>query len=164
MRRVVASFITLVALQATVVVWRRTHPRVLTAWVNSVVDPWLVREGIVDRSEGELGLIEHVGRTSGIVRLTPIHPVATEDGFRIVVPLGAASQWATNVVAAGRCRLQIDGVIHALDRPTLVPPAAVAGLPPFASRMMDGLGFRYLVLHEVSAAPGMLQPDQLVAA
>jgi F420H(2)-dependent quinone reductase len=164
MRRIVVSFVALVCLQTAIVVWRRRNPRAGTAWVNGVVDPWLVREGIVDKSEGELGLIEHVGRTSGIVRVSPVHPVATEDGFRIVVPLGVASQWAANVVAAGRCRLQIGGVVHELDRPSLVPPPAVAGMPPYAARMMDGLGFRYLLLHRVSEAPGMLTADELAAA
>ena len=40
----------------------------------------------------------------------------------------------------------------------------ISGLPPYAARMMDGLGFRYLLLHRVSEAPGMLMADELAAA
>ena len=161
MRRIAVVVMSLSAWLAGAIAWWRRHPRAGAGWVNRVVDPWLVRQGVVDKSEGELGLIEHVGRTSGIVRLSPVHPVATADGVRIVVPLGVASQWAANVVAAGRCRLQVDGVVQELDRPSLVPASAVPGLPPFTSRLMDVLGFRYLLLHRVSEAIGTLTPEEM---
>ena len=136
--------------------WWRRHPRFGSAWVNRVIDPWLVGQGIVESSDGEIGLIEHVGRTSGIVRLTPIHPVPTEGGFRIVVPLGLESQWARNVLAAGRCRMQVADIVHELDEPVLIAPAAVPGMPSSVAAVMDWLGFRYLVLHQVAEAPGSL--------
>ena len=136
--------------------WWRRHPRTGAAWVNRVVDPWLVRRGILEETKGELGLLEHVGRTTGTVRLTPVHPVQTADGFRIVVPLGVASHWAQNVLAAGHCRLQVEGVIHELDEPLLVVPSRVEGLPRPATRVMDWLGFRYLVLRQFAEAPGTL--------
>ena len=159
MRRIVMVVSPFVALVVGGLAWWRWHPRTGSAWVNRVVDPWLVRQGIIDESEGELGLIEHVGRISGIVRVSPVHPVRTEDGFRIVVPLGVASHWAANVVAAGRCRLQVGDVVHELDQPSLVSPSAVAGIPPFAGRMMDVLGFRYLLLRRIAETPGALAID-----
>jgi deazaflavin-dependent oxidoreductase (nitroreductase family) len=137
--------------------WWRRHPRTGAAWVNRVADPWLMRQGVLDESKGELGLLEHVGRKSGTVRLTPVHPVRTAEGFRIVVPLGVASQWAQNVLAAGHCRLAVDGVIHELDEPLLVVPSRVEGLPRAATRLMDWLGFRYLVLRQFAQAPGTLE-------
>src|SRR5690242_1325525 len=73
--------------------WWRRHRRFGASFVTRVIDPWLVRRGIVDKTGGEIGLIEHVGRRSGMVRTAPVHPVATEDGFRIIVPLGLESQW-----------------------------------------------------------------------
>ena len=135
--------------------WRR-HPRVGTAWVNRVVDPWLVREGVIDKSEGELGLIEHVGRRSGIVRVSPVHPVRTVNGFRIVVPLGLESQWARNVLTAGRCRLQVGEIVYELDEPMLVSPRLVADIPSIAQELMVRLGFQYLELHRFADAPGTL--------
>jgi deazaflavin-dependent oxidoreductase (nitroreductase family) len=137
--------------------WWRRHPRFGAAWVNRVVDPWLVRQGVVAGSKGEIGLLEHVGRKSGVVRVTPVHPVRTHGGFRIVVPLGVASQWAQNVLTAGHCRLQVEGIVHELDEPVLVTPSAVEGLPRPATRVMDWLGFRYLVLRQFAAGEGTLE-------
>jgi deazaflavin-dependent oxidoreductase (nitroreductase family) len=138
------------------VAWWRRHSRIGAEYVNRVIDPWLVGRGIVEKSEGELGLVEHVGRVSGIIRVTPVHPVATADGYRIVVPLGAASQWAQNVVAAGRCRVQVGGVVHELDEPRLVSPIKVAGIPPIVAHFMDWLGFRYMLLHQFAEHEGTL--------
>jgi deazaflavin-dependent oxidoreductase (nitroreductase family) len=148
------------------VAWWRRHPRVGAEYVNRVIDPWLMRSGVIQKSEGELALVEHVGRVSGTVRLTPVHPVGTADGYRIVVPLGAASQWARNVLAAGHCRLQVGGVVHDLDEPTLVSPTSVAGIPPILGHFMDWLGFRYLQLHrfaehvgDLAASTSASEPD-----
>jgi deazaflavin-dependent oxidoreductase (nitroreductase family) len=136
--------------------WWRRHPRFGTARVNRVADPWLVRQGVVASSKGEIGLLEHIGRKSGVVRHTPVHPVRTPDGFRIVVPLGVESQWARNVIAAGHCRLLVGEVIHELDEPLLVMASGVDGLPKLATRVMDWLGFRFLVLHQFAEDAGTL--------
>ena len=142
------------------VVWWRRHPRSGSAFVNRVVDPWLVGRGIVERSGGEIALIEHVGRSTGTVRRTPVHPVPTADGFRIVVPLGAESQWARNVLAAGSCRLQVGAVVHELDEPLLVSPRRVAGIPRVVAQLMSWLGFRYLTLHQFAVRPGRLEEPE----
>ena len=134
--------------------WWRGHRRVGSAWVNRVVDPWLVNHGIVDSTRGEIGLIEHVGRTTGVVRVSPVHPVPTADGFRIIVPLGVESQWARNVLAAGHCRLYIGETVYELDEPVLVVPSRVEGVPRLARHVMEWLGFRYLCLHELAEMPG----------
>jgi deazaflavin-dependent oxidoreductase (nitroreductase family) len=143
--------------------WRR-HPRVGTSFVNRVVDPWLVRQGIAEKTHGEIGLLEHVGRRSGTVRVSPVHPVPTPEGFRIIVPLGSESQWAQNVLAAGHCRLQVGDVVYQLDEPSLVSPAAVDGLPAFTGRLMDGLGFRYLLLRRFAEQQGELSVESPSAA
>jgi len=144
--------------------WWRRHRRFGSAWVNRVIDPWLVRHGILDVTHGEIGLIEHVGRTSGIVRWSPVHPVPTDEGFRIVVPLGGESQWARNVLAAGSCRLQVGGVVHELDEPRLVSPLRVEALSPLSGHTMEWLGFRYLLLHRFGEAPGKLAVESAPAA
>jgi deazaflavin-dependent oxidoreductase (nitroreductase family) len=158
---------TAAALVAVIAWWRR-HPRTGSAYVNRVVNPWLVRHRVADRTDGEIGLIEHVGRRSGVVRVSPVHPVPTEDGYRIVVPLGTASEWARNVLAAQRCRMQIGGTIHELDRPRLAAPTETGHLPRITARLLDGLGFRYLLLHRLEQHPGELEagaaPLEAVAA
>ena len=162
------SLIGMAALGSAVVAgvaWWREHPRVGAGYVNRVVDPWLIRIGVLDESRGELGLVEHVGRRSGTTRLTPVHPVVTEEGYRIVVPLGVQSEWARNVLAAGGCRMQVGGTVHDLDAPALVSPAVVADIPGPISAFMEWLGFRYLVLHRRAEHPGRLdRPMELRSA
>ncbi|HJW22360.1 MAG TPA: nitroreductase/quinone reductase family protein [Candidatus Limnocylindrales bacterium] len=158
---VVAATVT--AIGAFVQWWRR-HPRAGAATVNRLINPWLVRQGVADASRGEIGLMEHVGRTSGTVRVTPVHPVPTETGFRIIVPLGNESQWARNVLAAGHCRLQVGETIHELDEPRLVLATQVEELPRAAAATADWLGFRYLLLHQFAERPGTLvTPDATLA-
>lgn len=157
MRRTLLFSLGLGVLIGGCVAWWRGHPRVGAGWVNRVANPWLVRQGAIANAGGELALLEHVGRASGTVRVTPIHPVPTAEGFRIVVPLGVASQWARNVLAAGHCRLQVDGVVYELDEPLLVVPSRVEGIPTLAARVMDWLGFRYLVLRRFAAQTGTLE-------
>lgn len=139
------------------VLWWRRHPRAGAAWVNRVANPWLVRQGVPVLSRGEIGLLEHVGRRSGLVRVTPVHPVPTAEGFRIIVPLGTESQWAQNVLSAGHCRLQLGHELHELDEPRLIEPAQVDGVPAAAARLMEWLGFRYLALRRFASQPGSLE-------
>lgn len=139
------------------VAWWRRHPRFGAQTVNRVVNPWLVRQGVSDATHGEIGLLEHVGRVSGTVRVTPIHPVETTAGVRIVVPLGAASEWARNVLAAGHCRLQRGHVVLELDTPRLLDPTEVEDVPKLAGHLMSWLGFRYLTLRRFAEHPGTLE-------
>jgi deazaflavin-dependent oxidoreductase (nitroreductase family) len=125
--------------------WRR-NPRVGTNFVNSVVNPVILRRELAGGRKSELGTLEHVGRRSGVHRFTPVHPEPTVDGFRVVVPLGPQSEWARNVVAAGRCRLQLHDHTYELVRPEIVRPTDVDDLPRVVRRAMDALGFQYLKL------------------
>lgn len=132
--------------------WWRQHRRVGTAFVNQTINPWLVRRGLISGSRGELGLIEHVGRKSGTVRRTAIHPMPTPDGFRIIVPVGEESQWARNVLAAGHCRLLVGDRLFELDEPVLETPAEVPDLPRPVRALFGWLGFRYLRLRTFGEA------------
>ena len=140
-----------------VIVWRR-NPRIGTRFVNSVVDPLLLRRGLAGGGTSELGTIEHLGRRSGIRRLTPVHPEPTPEGFRIVVPLGAHSEWALNVLAAGHCRLQLHDFVYELDEPTMVPAGEVGALPRVVRSVMAALGFEYLTLRTFRSSAGTLEP------
>jgi deazaflavin-dependent oxidoreductase (nitroreductase family) len=139
------------------VLWWRDHRRFGAATVNRIVNPWLVREGVSDVTRGEIALLEHVGRVSGTVRVTPVHPVDTPEGVRIVMPLGSASQWGRNVVAAGHCRLQRGETVIELDTPRIVDPSAVEAIPRLAALGMSWLGFRYLLLRRFDEHEGTLE-------
>jgi deazaflavin-dependent oxidoreductase (nitroreductase family) len=165
MRKLLSVSVAALGLVAAAEWWRRNR-RFGADFVNRVVDPWLVARGIVTTSRGEIGLLEHVGRKSAVVRRTPVHPVPTEDGFRIIVPLGEASGWARNVLAAGHCRLELDGRLVELDEPVFETPAEVPGLPRALRLLYGWLGFRYLrvrVFRDV-AATSDAQPTATTAS
>jgi deazaflavin-dependent oxidoreductase (nitroreductase family) len=143
MRKVIFIALTASGLYGAVRWWRQ-HRRAGAGFVNRVVDPWLVGHGVISGSRGELGLIEHVGRKSGTIRRTPVHPIPTTGGFRIIVPIGERSEWARNVLAAGHCRLVLGDRLLELDEPVLETPAEVPDLPRPVRSLFEWLGFRYL--------------------
>ncbi|HSK51620.1 MAG TPA: hypothetical protein VLA44_02625 [Clostridia bacterium] len=147
----------------TAVAWWRGHRRAGSRFVNDLVNPFLLRRGVPGRSRENLGTIEHIGRRSGIRRLTLVHPVPTDDGFRILVPLGTESEWARNVLAAGHCRMQVGDIVYELDEPALVPIEREAGVPAPIRWAQAGLGFMSLRLRRFAAAPGTLD-EPVVAA
>ena len=163
MRRVFSVIAAMAALAGivggAVFAWRR-NPRIGTAFVNSVVNPRLVQRGLAGGGASEIGRLEHIGRTSGVRRLTPVHPEPTRGGFRILVPLGAQSQWARNVLAAGHCRLQLHDLVYELDEPTMIAASQAADLPRAVRAVISALGFEYLVMRTFGARPGTLEPAE----
>lgn len=79
-------------------------------------------------------LIRHTGRASGRAYETPVGAVPTDDGFLIALPYGARTQWVKNVLAAGSATIVHAGETHAVDRPELVPLAAVEDRIPERDR------------------------------
>ena len=152
-----------VALGAGLAIYWRWFPRAGLQWTNEVGNPWLVRHGLAGRGASEIATLEHVGRRSGTRHLTPVHPVPTPDGFRIVVPLAEKSEWARNVLAAGHCRMQLHDVVYELDEPVMVRPADVRDLSGPVRWAEDKLGFTYLRLHRFAEASGALEPMEDVA-
>jgi len=146
------------ALAAALFVYWRWFPRAGLRWTNEVGNPWLVEHGWTGAGKSEFGTLEHFGRKTGTRHLTPVHPVPTAEGFRIVVPLAEDSQWAMNVLAAGHCRLQLHDTIHELDEPLLVAPVDVRELSGLTRWTATRLGFKYLRLHQFAEAPGTLEP------
>jgi deazaflavin-dependent oxidoreductase (nitroreductase family) len=156
LRSILAIIVTtMAALAAATLVWRR-DPRIGSAFVNTAVNPWLLERGLAGGAHAEIGPLEHIGRKSGIRRLTPVHPEPTPEGFRVMVPLGSHSEWARNVVAAGSCRLQLHERTYELADPRLIPAGEVADLPRVIRAVMRALGFEYLTLRTVSVEPGAL--------
>ena len=160
MRRIVTLFafpaVTGVALVVAVGLWRR-NPQIGTAFVNSVVNPALLRRGLAGYGRSEIGTLEHVGRKSGVRRLTPVHPEPTPAGFRIIVPLGTRSEWARNVVAAGHCRLLLHDQVVDLDEPAMVDAGQAQDLPLPLRRVLAALGFQYLNVRTFASHPGSLE-------
>lgn len=158
MRRLVALAIGVGGLVALVAAWMR-YTRIGAGLANDVVNPWLVRHGMSGTSLSELATLEHVGRRSGIRRLSPLHPIPTADGVRFAVPLGDRSEWARNVLATGRCRMQYRDRLVELDEPVLLSPTEVSGMTPLVACVTEWLGWKYLVLRTVSDEPGRLEME-----
>jgi deazaflavin-dependent oxidoreductase (nitroreductase family) len=119
----------------------------------TVVNPVLLRRGLAGHRRSEIAALEHVGRRSGTKRLTPVHPEATQNGFRIVVPLGMQSEWARNVIAAGHCRIHLHDQVFDLDEPAMVDAGEAKDLPWPLRRVMAALGFKYLNLRLLATHP-----------
>lgn len=134
------------------------YTRFGSGFVNRVVNPYLVRRGLSGSGPSELGTLEHVGRRSGVRRLTPLHPVRTENGFRFVVPLGERSEWVQNVVAAGHCRMQLHDIVYELDEPVLLAASELPDIAPPLAWALDRMGAEYLLLRTFAEAPGQLAP------
>jgi hypothetical protein len=140
----------------------KQNPRRGSSFVNSVVNPLLIRRGLAGKGRAEIGTLEHFGRRSGKRRLAPVYPEPTAVGLRIMVPLGEQSEWARNVISAGRCRLQLHDLVYELDEPAMLPPTDVAGVPAIIRRFQEYLGFRYMTLRLFSSGPGNLDAPPLV--
>jgi hypothetical protein len=155
MRKLLIPVAVLAGIAALLAAWVRST-RLGAGLANERVNPYLVRRGISGSGRSELGTLEHVGRRSGIRRLTPLHPIPTETGFRFVVPLGERSEWVKNVMAAGHCRMQLHDTVYELDEPVLLAAGETGELPAPIAWVLDRLGVQYLLLRRFAEAPGRL--------
>lgn len=138
--------------------------RPLRGIVGRYWNPFVVRRGLVGGARSPWAFIEHVGRRSGRVYRTPILPRRTADGFEIPLPYGADAQWAQNVLAAGRARLQLHETVYALDHPEVIGAAETRALTAYERWRGTKLGYQYLRVHRGSETPGTLDhPDHEVA-
>ena len=122
--------------------------------VNESVNPWLLGHHIPGSAKAEIGTLEHVGRRTGTVHLTPVHPTLRGDTMLIPAPLGAGSHWVQNALHAGHARLQLHERIFELDRPELIHVAETEFFPAPVAAPFDSMGWRYLRFHVVASAPG----------
>jgi deazaflavin-dependent oxidoreductase (nitroreductase family) len=76
------------------------------------------------RSRAYTSVVRHTGRTSGREYQTPVHAVATADGFAIALPYGPDSDWVKNLRARGTAVIVHHGTEYRVDHPVLVPPQA----------------------------------------
>jgi hypothetical protein len=68
--------------------------------------------------------------------------------------LGVGSQWARNVLDAGRARLQFRETLYELDRPELITVSEAGLVPAQIAAPFDHMGWRYLRMHLVARVPG----------
>lgn len=122
--------------------------------MNETVNPWLMEHGIPGSAKAEIATLEHIGRKSGTTYFTPIHPTFHEETVLIPAPLGVGSQWAHNVLDAGRARLQFHETLYELDRPELITVSEAGLMPPQIAGPFDRMGWRFLRLHKVAEVPG----------
>jgi len=66
------------------------------------------------------GILTHVGRKSGRVYRAPVNVFRAPEGFLIALTYGQDSEWVKNVLAAGGCKLETQGVLYRLVAPTIV--------------------------------------------
>ncbi len=122
--------------------------------VNENVNPWLLEHNIPGSAKAEIATLEHVGRVSGATYHTPVHPTLRGETMLIPVPLGVGSQWAQNVLHAGRARLQLHEHLYDIDRPELITVAETGFFAPPIAAPFDRMGWRYLRMHVVASTPG----------
>ncbi len=91
-------------------------------------------------------ILRHTGRTSGKAYSTPVVGIRSPDGFLIPLPFGDSTQWAKNLFAAGRGRLQQGGREYEIDEPTVVGGDVVEAYLPRGVRFLAArLGLRQYV-------------------
>jgi hypothetical protein len=126
----------------------------LRARMNDTVNPWLMEHNIPGSATAEIATLEHVGRNSGTTFFTPVHPTIRAEEVLIPAPLGVGSQWARNILEAGRARLQFHEMLYELDRPELITVAEAGLVPPQVAGPFDHMGWRYLRMHLAATVPG----------
>jgi len=122
--------------------------------MNKTVNPWLMEHGIPGSARGEIATLEHIGRKSGTTFFTPVHPTIRGDVVLIPAPLGVGSQWAQNVLAAERARLQLHETLYELDAPEMITVTEAGLVTPQLAAPFDHMGWRYLRLHLTASVPG----------
>jgi hypothetical protein len=125
--------------------------------MNSTVNPWLLEHGIPGSEKAEIATLEHVGRTSGTAHFTPVHPTLSDDTVLIPAPLGVGSQWAQNVLRAGRARMQLHERLYELDQPELITVAESEMFPAPVAGPFDRMGWRYMRLHVAASVPATFE-------
>ncbi len=121
--------------------------------MNERLTPILLRHGAARGGRTGIGVVEHVGRKSGAVRRTLIHPIVLADRVAVPVPYAEGGQWPRNVLAAAGCRVQFRDHVYALSNPRLVQGSEIADLPMAESVIGRLTGGRFLLLDVVSVEP-----------
>jgi len=115
--------------------------------MNDRVNPWLLEHGIAGSEKAEIATLEHIGRTTGTVYFTPVHPTLRYDHVLIPAPMGVGSHWARNAEHAGYARMQFHDRLYDLDQPEMITVTEAAMFPPAVAAPFDRMGWRYMRFH-----------------
>jgi deazaflavin-dependent oxidoreductase (nitroreductase family) len=86
------------------------------------------------------GILEHVGRRSGTVRQTPINIFPRRERYVIALTYGPEVEWLKNVLAAGGCRVRIQGRWVSLTAPRRFRDRRRVAVPPIVRLPLAVLG------------------------
>ena len=86
------------------------------------------------------GILTHAGRKSGKLYRTPVNVFRAPEGFLIALTYGRESEWVKNVLAAGGCELETQGVRYRLSAPTIVHDTTRRRFPPFVRLILGLIG------------------------
>jgi deazaflavin-dependent oxidoreductase (nitroreductase family) len=135
---------------------RLRGPQWLRRFVTERFDPLVSRLGLVGGARSPWAMLEHIGRTSGTVRRTPVLPQVVGSHMLIPLPYGRGVHWAQNVLAAGHCRVQLHEHVVELDEPQVLHPSEVTELPDWRKLSVSGVPMEFLRLRVFSRRPGTL--------
>jgi deazaflavin-dependent oxidoreductase (nitroreductase family) len=137
-------------------------PRIVLRPLIKVLNPLIVRRA--GRPGFDMAAqVRHVGRRSGRPYATPVTVRRAGDVVMIGLTFGSQSDWARNVLAAGRCSMLIDGVEYEASSPAVVDLAdaadfvssAYTGFERLMLRRVLGIRqFMRLILAPASGEPG----------
>jgi deazaflavin-dependent oxidoreductase (nitroreductase family) len=88
--------------------------------------------------------VQHVGRRSGKLYLTPASAHVHGDAILIALTFGNQSDWARNVRAAGGCTVRINGRSYRATNPRFVRRAEAGPLLKAAFSPVQRAGMRML--------------------
>jgi deazaflavin-dependent oxidoreductase (nitroreductase family) len=91
-------------------------------------------------------VIHHRGRRSGRVYATPTNARRTADGFVVPLTFGEGADWFRNVVEAGGCVIQWNGVAYTVSEPEIVDRAtARSAFSPIERLLLPLIGIKQFV-------------------
>lgn len=79
-------------------------------------------------------VVHHTGRKSGNSYATPIWAVPSGEFFYIPLPYGTDVDWCKNILKAGTCTVESDGIVYETTAPSVVSAEIAAGDLPFRPR------------------------------
>jgi deazaflavin-dependent oxidoreductase (nitroreductase family) len=83
------------------------------------------------------GILEHVGRTSGLAYRTPLNVFRAPGGFVVLIGYGTQSDWLRNVLAAGGGEVTYRRKRYVVSEPQLLADGAGRALLPPPMRMVS---------------------------
>ena len=119
--------------------------RLLVSPLARVLNP-LVLGHAGSRSRLKYAVIHHQGRHSGRPYATPTSARPLPDGFVVPMAFGERADWVRNVLAAGGCVLEWEGIRYRLVDPEVVDlPGVRSAFSPIERALLPVFGAKQFV-------------------